>query len=251
MQTENIECVITKNTQNWNEKKPEIDTIKTGIIYLITNKINNHNYVGQTTRKLNDRFLEHIKHSKLKNQTSPLYRAIRKYKTENFEVKTLETIKNINRQVIIDKLNELETKYILEYKSFVDWGFGGYNLTTGGNNRVVSESTKSKLRNLNLGKVLNNSTKIKIKQSMTGRVLTNAHKEKLSYKMKNRKINWGNKISIGKSKTYKVYFDNGKIELVKNLKQFSLINGYGQGNLSNLLYKKRNKCKDIIRIEKM
>ena len=58
-------------------------------IYMITNKINNKKYIGQSVR-IEIRWREH-KNSYLKNDTnSHLYNAMKKYGIENFDFNILE-----------------------------------------------------------------------------------------------------------------------------------------------------------------
>ncbi len=102
-------------------------------IYLITNKINNKHYVGQTIR-LRKRLLKHLSDSRNNARVEHilLYRAFRKYGIDNFEVSVLykveysETVKQI--------LDEKEIAYIQEYDSY---GEHGYNQTTGGDAGVL------------------------------------------------------------------------------------------------------------------
>jgi group I intron endonuclease len=113
-----------------------------GIVYLITNKINNHKYVGVTTLRLGRRFDFHKYHSKKLNY--PLYRAIRKYGMEHFDISPIETIKCEDKKELTKRLNELEKYYIKKYNSFIRWGMGGYNLTEGGDISNISEESRKK-----------------------------------------------------------------------------------------------------------
>lgn len=77
-----------------------------GYIYMIQNKINKKAYVGQTRRKPQDRWKEHINIAKSNNSESKgishtIHRAIRKYGVENFDFCILEEIDN-------DLLNQRE-----------------------------------------------------------------------------------------------------------------------------------------------
>jgi len=90
-----------------------------GEIYKITNKINNKNYIGQTTKTTNVRFAEHLKD--MWNHVSPLYHSMHKYGIQNFSVDCLEECEDEN-------LNERESYYISLYDSYRK----GYNQTLGG-----------------------------------------------------------------------------------------------------------------------
>ena len=61
-------------------------------IYKVTNKINNHIYIGKTVNSIEDRWSDHV-YSALssdKDSGCPLHLAIKKYSKENFLVKLIE-----------------------------------------------------------------------------------------------------------------------------------------------------------------
>lgn len=89
-------------------------------IYKITNTINTKTYIGKTCN-INRRWKEHLYEFK-KNNSYKLYRAMQKYKVENFAIKSIFSVLNI-----ID-FNEFEIYFIHKYNSFYD----GYNMTLGG-----------------------------------------------------------------------------------------------------------------------
>lgn len=89
-----------------------------GVIYKITNLVNNKCYIGQTKQK--NPYFRFKQHKYTKNRI--LYYAIKKHGVENF---SFEIIENCYSQ---DELNLLEEKYINFYKS--DINQFGYNLTT-------------------------------------------------------------------------------------------------------------------------
>ena len=92
-------------------------------IYLITNKINNKKYVGKTEYDINKRWREHISDSrKEKLEIRPLYRAIRKYGSENFSIKEIERTK------YGDERERYWIKIFNTYKN-------GYNATLGGDGK--------------------------------------------------------------------------------------------------------------------
>ena len=60
-------------------------------IYVITNDINNKQYVGKTNTSIEKRFKEHINDSKKERcEKRPLYNAMKKYGIEHFSVKEIE-----------------------------------------------------------------------------------------------------------------------------------------------------------------
>lgn len=104
------------------------------IIYKVTNLVNGKVYIGQTTNTLRRRKQMHLYQI---NNNCYFHKALNKYGEDNFK---WEIIDNANT---LDELNEKEKYYIKYYNSF---GSDGYNLTTGGENYTVSESTKEKIR---------------------------------------------------------------------------------------------------------
>lgn len=99
-------------------------------VYKITNIINNKNYIGITTRGLENRWKEHL--SVANNQNSKDYnalfkKAIRKYGKENFKIELLENCNSI------ENMKEKEKFYIAKYNSYAFSPNGwGYNSTMGG-----------------------------------------------------------------------------------------------------------------------
>lgn len=95
-----------------------------GIIYMISNNINNKKYIGKTSRSLEDRWKEHIRKYNNPNSGSynyTIYKAFRKYGIQNFECKQIEECPN-------NIINEREQYWINYYNSYLD----GYNMTEGG-----------------------------------------------------------------------------------------------------------------------
>ena len=113
------------------------------IIYCIKNKINNKEYIGLTTRKLEERWKQHLYESNRENSwewNTPLGNAIKKYGKSSFDVSVLEKCSSEK------ELKEKEIEHISKRKSFVR--YGGYNLTEGGDGRLgytMSEETKRKI----------------------------------------------------------------------------------------------------------
>jgi len=151
-------------------------------IYKITNKINGKFYIGQSNN-IKRRFQEHLIIKHQQNQSLKL--AIKKYGKENFELSILEKMPNANRE----KLNEREVYYIQILKPQYNRTLGGSgqkgmyvsketreklrqagkkqwaNMTEEQKNKIinnnfvratkghkVSEKTRQKLREKNLGK---------------------------------------------------------------------------------------------------
>lgn len=110
----------------------------TGIIYRIVNLINGKSYIGQTIHWFNYRYHG----GKWWKYTTNilLKRAVEKYGKENFQVEIYE-----HGISDICLLNKLETMYIVLFNTLAN--NNGYNLDTGGANRIVSESSREKMSN--------------------------------------------------------------------------------------------------------
>lgn len=101
--------------------------MKTGLIYIIKNRVNDKVYIGQTTTTLRTRFTQHFKNSTVKSRHYKLYNAIKKYGKDNFYIELLEN------NIPINLLDQKEIEYIEKYDSF----FNGYNSTKGGDGRTI------------------------------------------------------------------------------------------------------------------
>jgi group I intron endonuclease len=103
------------------------------IVYKVTNKSNGKVYIGQTVRTLEVRWKEHTKNN---SHCSALHSAISKYGEEVFEIEVIDFAQSI------DELNEKEKHWISHYNSIAP---NGYNLDSGGRNKVVSQITREKM----------------------------------------------------------------------------------------------------------
>lgn len=132
---------------------------KYGVIYKITNKINNKVYIGQTTSDFNrrygcsdDAFQTHNKH---------LNNSIRKYGIENFEID-----KEYKIAYSKEELDKLEIELINKYNS-LDARFG-YNKKSGGANGKPTSETIEKLRKSHTGYVMPKEQRMKISNALKG-----------------------------------------------------------------------------------
>jgi group I intron endonuclease len=96
--------------------------MKKGYIYLITNKVNGKQYVGQTARDIWTRFEEHCQNT----HGSAIGNAIQKYGYLNFSLQELEAVS-------LEQLDEREKYWIKYYNTYHE----GYNKTLGG--KVIRE----------------------------------------------------------------------------------------------------------------
>lgn len=104
-----------------------------GVIYKITNLINNKVYIGQTRQNYKDRFIQHKSHARTGLSNHKLANAFRKYGDKNFIIEPIEYCD-------YDELNEREIYWIEYYNSIEE----GYNILLG---QSLGANTYYKLKN--------------------------------------------------------------------------------------------------------
>jgi len=174
------------------------NTLLKGIIYKVTNKINDKVYIGQTIHSLHERKIKHISLSNSNNVKTYFHRALKKYGEMNF---TWEIIEYCDSK---EELDEMEFHYIKQYNSYIH----GYNMTFGGEGTI--------------GRVCEESTKNKISKSKSGKTMSQEIKNKLSSMRRGVKKSEKHiaKVVEAKSKYWKIIFPDGTIEVIKNLSSF-------------------------------
>lgn len=146
---------IPQNEEQTSKKQKELPT--TGVIYKITNIVNNKIYIGQTIQTLQKRFKRHIR--SMKKEKYPLYNSMNIYGIENFKIETI-------CECLVVDLDRMEIFYIQELSTLAPFG---YNLTSGGGGmRNPSAETRLKMRNSHLGKKLSPETCKKLSEVRTG-----------------------------------------------------------------------------------
>lgn len=161
-----------------------------GIIYKSLCTVNSKCYIGQTTRTLSRRRVEHQNQAKNNSRSCKYFHnALMKYGFDKF-VWTVEYSAKTK-----EELNQKEQEFIIVNNSF---GENGYNLCFGGNSnagykhtrpkkgfkhtleerkriskrmlgRKLSEDTKEKIRKANFGKKASKKTKRKMSESNKGK----------------------------------------------------------------------------------
>lgn len=187
-------------------------------IYLITNKINGKKYVGMSN-KISRRFCEHKSRSSIANKTTILYKAFRKYSICNFSFEILEIVESV------DLLEEAEIRWISKLKPEYNMNKGGKGnkgyslseemkmiLSIAGklqwesksdyqkdalikNNlkgpkigHQVSNETRNKLRDINLGKKQSEQTKAKRSEKMKTSAIGNSNGNKKVFCLKDGNV---------------------------------------------------------------
>jgi len=106
-----------------------------GIIYKITNNINNKVYIGQTTRDLETRMSEYSSAHKSCNEY--IRNSIKKHGFHNFNYQIIDTCMNLL------ELNYKEIYWINYFNSTNKEN--GYNISLGGTNSITSDITKERM----------------------------------------------------------------------------------------------------------
>lgn len=122
-------------------------------------------YIGQTIRSISERFKDHQKKS---SGCVAIYSAIQKYGWEQFEKEWYECPdKDLNdhEELMIEVLGTLTP--------------GGYNLKGGGGNGKLSEETKQKQREAQLGKTPTEESKRKMSEAQLGKTKSEEHRQKI------------------------------------------------------------------------
>jgi group I intron endonuclease len=151
-----------------------------GIVYKATNKVNGKVYIGQTIHTLENRASQH-KHDAIKNKKNGHFQnAIIKYGFDAFIWEQIDTAENK------EELNEKEKCLVDLYDSTNR--DKGYNTRAGGDSGgTLSEETKQKLREANIGKKTSLETRKKISEVHKGRRHTEEAKAKMSRATKGKK----------------------------------------------------------------
>ena len=109
-----------------------------GYIYKYTYP-NGKVYIGQTTTSVEKRWQEHVSNSKKLHSKMVCDAAIKKYGKDNIKIEVLEEVEVDEKKptLLIEKLNELERKYISEYDSANI--AKGYNMLLGGERKPLAQ----------------------------------------------------------------------------------------------------------------
>ena len=223
-----------------------------GSIYMITNKLNNKKYIGQTKRDdISIRINEHLYVAQKTNYNLHLYNAMRKYGIENFELTILKN--NLSE----NELDEWEIYYIGRYDTLEN----GYNNTSGcGGVRGYhhSQETKNKIsKSIKLHPERYTKERAdKISYAHKGKKFTEEHKKHLSEARKGKYTGYDNgfymKHHTAESKqkmhdsSIKYYvqqldLDTGSVinifDCVEDAGKYCIDNNYTKAKLKSVMYR--------------
>lgn len=202
------------------------------LIYKVTNRKNGKVYIGQTSVGLDERWYQHVWHSKKDRQAYALQQAIRKYGANEFSCEALCKVAN-------QWANFWETLFIAGYESYPpSLGFG-YNLTPGGQGVGTGKD------NPNFGKPRSSATKLKISLAQKGKVIPQSQRNRMRLAKLGKPnftigLKWVHKTGI------RARIDPAKVE-------FYLTDGWnlGQGERRRLSEASRQKISDAQRGRKL
>lgn len=166
-----------------------------GVIYIITNKLNDKKYIGQAVSYSGNRpwgshrrWQVHVKNA-IHNRCECrlLENAIRKYSVDEFIVEDV-------LECGVHELNQYEDEYITLYNTLSPYG---YNLMTGGGNgRVHSESTKKQMSITRTGKIHTELTKQRISNGNKGLIVDDIGRQNIGKASKYRNMSLENKTRL-------------------------------------------------------
>lgn len=157
-------------------------------IYVITNTVNGMQYVGQTINPINYRWNQHKKEA---SNCTYLSHAIKFYGESVFKVDIVAETDSIA------SLNALETQYIHSLNTLAPFG---YNLTTGGDNKSLSDVTKTRISQSSIGKRMSQAARQKMSINKRGsKSPTNKLRESDVRTIRNRLATGERQVDIAKS----------------------------------------------------
>jgi group I intron endonuclease len=229
-----------------------------GIIYKVTNSINNKVYVGQTIVGLETRRERHVNDALAKRDNNYFHNAIRKHGKDKFEWKIIGSAESK------EKLDDLEIHYIKKLKSFEK----GYNLTKGAGGMagyVITEEHRKNLSESRKGYKHTDEQKRKISEALMGRFVSEHTRKLLSESGKKiirpkgpanpRYGKAASKKAIDRSVEviscwWEITFPDGTKKVLKNLSAFCREQGFYKGSLCSVSngyrsHYKGYKCKKL------
>lgn len=148
-----------------------------GVIYKITNKVNEKVYIGQTITGFDRRYGNNL--SKRTSNRHLKY-SIQKYGIDNFNISKVFDIAFSKEELDIK-----EKCWISIYKSTnSDYG---YNSEDGGSNGKPNEETRIKLSESMKGRVFTEEHRDNIRNALIGKPLSEERKEKISKSLKGKR----------------------------------------------------------------
>lgn len=201
-------------------------------------------YVGQTATSIEKRFARHCWKSESKKNT-PITLAIAKYGKENFKIERIDTAETL------EEANQKEVRWAIELNTFCP---NGYNLKAGGRKYfLMSEETKEKIRQANIGKKVSEETRKKLSESHKGFKVSEEAKRKLSDRFRGKPVhaNTAHARAVKNKKLYILESPEGEIVKICGMKQFCKDNNFSYTNMCSMTSGKLVSYKGWTLVEKL
>ena len=143
-------------------------------IYLLTNKLNNKKYVGQTWEGIVIRWQKHCAPSN--TGCVKLHNAIMKYGRDNFYYEVL----------VFCSTQESADYWECYFIEKFDTIYNGYNIRGGGSRGIISEETKQKISKANTGKIRSDQSRKNMSKGQIGKKYSKERNEKISNSLKGK-----------------------------------------------------------------
>lgn len=145
-----------------------------GVIYMATNLVNGKRYVGKTLVSRAARWRQHCSNARA-GVVTYLYKAMRKYGTENF------TVEVIDQALLAEELEAKEIEWIARLGTADP--VIGYNCTTGGDSGLHTAASRNRMR----GRINSPEHRAKISAAKKGKPLSPEHRAKCALGRKGSK----------------------------------------------------------------
>lgn len=187
-----------------------------GVVYLLTNRANGKQYVGQTRQTLAKRLRRHRWVSTTKSRM-PISLAIKKYGWNSFSVRVL---------CECDSQSELDDKEVYYAKTLKTFSPDGYNLRAGRGRGVVSDETKKRISVALTGRVASVETRRKLSESHRGVAMPLSARKKLSALYEGRTVSALGPLaaSVKNAKVFSFVSPDGVLTTITNMTRFCMDN---------------------------
>ena len=148
-----------------------------GVIYKISNSVNDKLYFGQTRQPPNRRWSQHKSAAKKGINKMILYNSIRLHGVDKFNFEVVCECETL------EKLNAKEIEYISNNNTLAP---NGYNTGRGGDNYEKSPETCKKISETNKGSIIDNVWRKNLSDAHKGRKITEETRAKMCAAQKGR-----------------------------------------------------------------
>lgn len=165
-------------------------------IYRIINIVTGKMYIGQSLDVKNRIRVHRYQLKKGNHGNDFLSRSYNIHGASNFIYEILYTIEDKTKEQAIHILNEKEEYFINKYNSFVN----GYNLTSGGGNKIFSEESIAKMSASHIGQTQSLKCRQMSSERMKNRIVSDETKRRLSVALAGKKHSTESKQKMSISK---------------------------------------------------